>query len=174
MACPAGIDIPSYLGLTAQGRYEEALEVIREDNPFAWVCGLICPHPCEKACVRANLDQAVNIRYLKAFVARWAAEHAGYPAPVLPPPDGPRVAVVGSGPAGLSAAHYLALKRYRVTLFESLPVAGGLLMTGIPEYRLPRQIVRQEIQAIENLGVEIRTGVTVGKDVSFEELRTRG
>lgn len=174
MACPAGIDIPSYLGLTAQGRYEEALEVIREDNPFAWVCGLICPHPCEKACVRANLDQAVNIRYLKAFVARWATEHAGYPAPVLPPPDGPRVAVVGSGPAGLSAAHYLALKRYRVTLFESLPVAGGLLMTGIPEYRLPRHIVRQEIQAIENLGVEIRTGVTVGKDVSFEELRTRG
>ncbi|WP_244085555.1 FAD-dependent oxidoreductase [Desulforhabdus sp. TSK] len=174
MACPAGIDIPSYLGLTAQGRYEEALEVIREDNPFAWVCGLICPHPCEKACVRAHLDQAVNIRYLKAFVARWAAEHAGYPSPVLPPPDGPRVAVVGSGPAGLSAAHYLALKGYRVTIFESLPVAGGLLMTGIPEYRLPRHIVRQEIQAVENLGVEIRTGVTVGKDVSFEELRARG
>lgn len=174
MACPAGIDIPSYLALVAEGRYEEALDVIREDNPFPWVCGLICPHPCEKACVRGHLDEPVNIRYLKAFVSEWAEKHAGYPKPQPAPFNGIKVAVIGSGPAGLSAAHYLSLKGYGVTVFESLPVAGGLLMVGIPEYRLPREIVRREISAIQSMGVEIRTGVTIGRDLSFDDLRSQG
>lgn len=174
MACPAGIDIPSYLALVVHGRYLEALEVIRRDNPFPWVCGLICPHPCEKVCIRGHLDQPINIRYLKAFVAEWAEKEEGYPRPRPTPPSGHKVAVVGSGPAGLSAAHFLALKGHAVTVFESLPVAGGLLMVGIPEYRLPRRIVQREIEAIQSMGVDIRTGVAVGTDVTLEELRRQG
>lgn len=174
MACPAGIDIPSYLALVAQRRFAEALEVIREDNPFPWVCGLICPHPCEKACVRAHLDDPINIRYLKAFVAEWTTRRRGYPASSPPVLDGPQVAVIGSGPAGLTAAHYLALKKYRVTIFESLPEPGGLLRWGIPEFRLPRHIVQAEIESIQSLGVDMRTGVTVGRDVTLDQLRSRG
>lgn len=173
-ACPAGIDIPGYLALTAQGKYAEALELIREDNPFPWVCGLICPHPCEKACARGKLDEAVNIRYLKAFVAEQAMKEAQR-IPGTPPPNGGlKVAVVGSGPAGLSCAHYLALKGYSVTIFEALQKPGGLLVYGIPEYRLSREIVNREIDAIRALGVEIRTGITVGRDVSLDELRAEG
>jgi NADH-quinone oxidoreductase subunit F len=174
MACPAGIDIPSYMALVGQGRFLEALEVIRQDNPFPWVCGLICPHPCERACVRGNLDEPLNIKYLKAFVADWATRHGEY-LPLTPGPDnGHKVAIVGSGPAGLSCAHYLALKGYRVTIFESMPEAGGLFIAGIPEYRLPRDVVRKEIELIRSLGVEIKTGVTVGTDVTLEELRSQG
>jgi putative selenate reductase YgfK subunit len=174
LACPAGIDIPSYLALLAHGRYEEALEVIRQDNPFAWVCGLICPHPCEKACVRAHLDEPINIRYLKAFVAEWTTRHKAYPTPAPAPSKGRKVAVIGSGPAGLAAAHYLALDGYAVTIFEALPVAGGLLAVGIPEYRLPREIVQKEIDAILSMGVEVRTSVRVGSDVTLDQLRKEG
>ncbi len=173
-ACPAGIDIPSYLALLAQGRYQEAWEVMREDNPFPWVCGLICPHPCERACVRANLDEAINIRYLKAFTAEWVSGRGEFAPPPPQAANGHKVAVVGSGPAGLTCAHYLALKGYRVTVFEALPQAGGLLVAGIPDYRLAREVVAREIKLIESLGVEIKTGVTVGQDVTLEELRAQG
>jgi NADH-quinone oxidoreductase subunit F len=174
MACPAGIDIPSYMALVGQGRFVEALEVIRQDNPFPWVCGLICPHPCERACVRGHLDEPLNIKYLKAFVADWATRHSEY-LPLTPGPDnGHKVAIVGSGPAGLSCAHYLALKGYKVTIFEAMPEAGGLFVAGIPEYRLPREVVRKEIELIRSLGVEIKTSVTVGTDVTLEELRSQG
>ena len=148
MACPAGIDIPSYMALVGQGRFLEALEVIRQDNPFPWVCGLICPHPCERACVRGHLDEPLNIKYLKAFVADWATHHGEY-LPLKPAPsNGRKVAIIGSGPAGLSCAHYLALKGYQVTVFEAMPEAGGLFVAGIPEYRLPREVVRKEIELI--------------------------
>jgi NADH-quinone oxidoreductase subunit F len=174
MACPAGIDIPSYMGLVAQGRFVEALEVIRQDNPFPWVCGLICPHPCERVCVRGNLDESLNIKYLKAFVADWATRHGEY-APLKPgPPNGRRVAVVGSGPAGLSCAHFLALKGYGVTVFEALPEPGGLFVAGIPPYRLPREVVQKEIELVRSLGVDLKTGVTVGRNVTLEELRRQG
>lgn len=173
-ACPAGIDIPSYLALVAQGRFVEALEVIRQDNPFPWVCGLICPHPCERNCVRRHLDDPLNIKYLKAFVADYATRHGEY-VPLRPAAsNGHKVAIIGSGPAGLSCAHYLALQGYRVTIFEALPEAGGLFMSGIPEYRLPREIVRREVNLVRSLGVEIRTGVTVGTDVTLDELRRQG
>jgi NADPH-dependent glutamate synthase beta subunit-like oxidoreductase len=182
-ACPAGIDIPGYLALTARGLYAEALSLIREDNPFPWVCGLICPHPCEKVCIRGKLDAPVNIRFLKAFVAENANGNLGLSA-IHSHPDsqgqlnlkknGKKVAVIGSGPAGLSCAHYLAHVGYAVTIFEALPHPGGLLVYGIPEYRLPRDIVRKEIEAIESLGVEIRTGVRIGKDLSVDELRGLG
>ncbi|MCE5333043.1 MAG: FAD-dependent oxidoreductase [Desulfobacteraceae bacterium] len=174
-ACPAGIDIPGYLALTQRGRYREALELIREDNPFPWVCGLICPHPCEKVCVRANLDDPVNIRYLKAFVAERALGDSAFgPAVTVAEPNGRKVGVIGSGPAGLSCAYYLAAKGYSVTIFEALPNPGGLLFYGIPEYRLPRDIVKREIETMRSLGVEIKTGTTVGRDVTLDALRREG
>ena len=142
-ACPTHIDIPSYLALVAHGQYQEALEVIRQDNPFPWVCGLVCPHPCESACMRAFLDNPINIKNLKAFVAEWCTNHASY-APYKPAAaNGHKVAIVGSGPAGLSAAHYLALKGYQVTIFEAMDRAGGTPGWGIPAYRLPRDILQQ-------------------------------
>jgi NADH-quinone oxidoreductase subunit F len=173
-ACPAGIDIPSFLALTSQGKYQEAWEVMREDNPFPWVCGLVCPHPCERACVRGNLDEAINIRYMKAFLSEWVSKHGNFAAPTPAPPNGHKVAVIGSGPAGLTCAHYLALKGYQVTVFEALPEAGGLLRAAIPDYRLAREVVNKEIKLIKYLGVEFRTGVTVGQDVTLDELRRQG
>lgn len=174
-SCPANIDIPNYIALTVQGRYAEALELIRDENPFPWVCGLICPHPCETACVRGRLDDAVNIRYLKAYVAE-QADKATSPAPRVEAPElkGPKVAVIGAGPAGLSAACYLARMGFRATIFEALPSAGGLMAYGIPEYRLPRDIIRKEVDAIRSLGVEVRTGVTIGSEVTIAGLRSEG
>jgi NADPH-dependent glutamate synthase beta subunit-like oxidoreductase/Pyruvate/2-oxoacid:ferredoxin oxidoreductase delta subunit len=174
-ACPAGIDIPGYLALTARGCYREALELIRQDNPFPWVCGLICPHPCEKACMRAKLDDPLNIRYLKAFVAEQAQNDS--PSPFRKTPaknNGIKAAVIGSGPAGLSCAFFLAFSGYSVTIFEALDKPGGLLFYGIPEYRLPRSVVAKEIETIRSLGVEIRTGVRVGNDVTLDDLRNAG
>jgi NADH-quinone oxidoreductase subunit F len=173
-ACPVFIDIPSYLALLAQGRYQAAWEVIRQDNPFPWVCGLICQHPCEQACVRGHLDEPVNIRYLKAFVAEWVSKHGSLQAPPVPPGNGHKVAIIGSGPAGLSCAYYLALQGYTITVFESLPQPGGLMVSGISPFRLPREIVRHEIEMILSMGVEIRTGLAVGRDITLDELRAGG
>ncbi|MGQ9920489.1 MAG: FAD-dependent oxidoreductase [Desulfobacca sp.] len=174
MACPAGIDIPSFLALIAQGNHQEAWEVMREDNPFPWVCGLVCPHPCERACVRANLDEPINIRYLKAFAADWVDKHGSFQPPPAQKATGKKVAVIGSGPAGLSCAYFLALKGHQVTVFEQAPVPGGLLVAAIPDYRLARRIVAREVEMISALGVEIRTGVTVGQDVTLDDLRAQG
>jgi putative selenate reductase YgfK subunit len=174
LACPAGIDIPSFLALIAQGNHQEAWEVMREDNPLPWVCGLVCPHPCERACVRAQLDQPINIRYLKAFAAEWVADQSKFQPPPAAPPSGHKVAVVGGGPAGLSCAYFLALKGHQVTVFEGHSEPGGLLLEAIPDYRLPREVVAKEVDMIKSLGVEIKTGVTVGRDVTLEELRAQG
>jgi NADH-quinone oxidoreductase subunit F len=173
-ACPTGIDIPSFLGLIAQGRFQEAWEVMREDNPFPWVCGLVCPHPCERACVRGSLDEAINIRYLKAFASEWVAKHGNFAPPAPAPANGRRVAVIGAGPAGLACSYYLALGGYGVTVFEALPEPGGLLRAAIPDYRLAREVVNKEIGLIQAMGVEFRTGVTVGRDVSLDDLRAQG
>jgi NADPH-dependent glutamate synthase beta subunit-like oxidoreductase/ferredoxin len=172
-ACPTNIDIPSFLSLIAHGRHQEALEVIRQDNPFPWMCGLVCPRPCESYCVRANLDNPLNIRDLKAFAAEFASNHGEY-LPLSPSPsNGRRVAIVGSGPAGLSAAHFLARKGYAVTIFEALAVAGGTPRWGIPSYRLPREILKKEIDNIRQMGVEIRLNSPIGKDRSINDLLTR-
>ncbi len=173
-ACPAGIDVPSYTSLIAHGRYREAVDLIRQDNPFPWVCGLICPHPCERACAKGYQDAPLSIRALKGFVASAveklddeALRHR--PSRVLG-----KVAVVGSGPAGLSAAVYLADMDYDVTVFEALPVAGGMMAVGIPEYRLPRDVLNKEIKAIKAHGVEIRLNTPIGGDLNVQALRDQG
>ena len=137
MTCPAGIDIPTYVNLVGLGHDAEAIEVIRRDNPFPWVCGLVCTRPCEFMCVRGRVDKPISIKFLKAFAAERALSDRRYRNPAKEPDKGKRVAVVGAGPGGMTAAYYLALKGYGVTVFEALPVAGGMMMLGIPRYRLP-------------------------------------
>ncbi|MGQ9584050.1 MAG: FAD-dependent oxidoreductase [Anaerolineae bacterium] len=178
-ACPAGISVQGYVALIAQGRFQEALDLIREKTPFPGVLGRVCHHPCEEACRRCELDEAVSLRSLKRFVADWElAQAAGAQPPEEPmgQPDGPRVAVVGSGPAGLTAAAHLAGRGYRVTVFEALPVAGGMMAVGIPAYRLPREVLRYEIARVQRLGVEIRLNTPVGPGglCSLEDLRREG
>jgi NADH-quinone oxidoreductase subunit F len=172
-ACPSNIDVPSFLALIAQGRHLEALEVIRRDNPFPWTCGLVCPRHCETACVRAHLDNPINIRDLKAFAAEYAASHGQYLPLEAAPANGQRVAVVGSGPAGLAAAHFLALNGYQVSIFEALSVAGGTPGWGIPAYRLPRDILQQEIGNIKKMGVEIHLNSPIGPGRTINDLLTR-
>ncbi len=172
--CPAHVSIQGYIALINEGKYREALDLFREDHPFPGVCGRVCHHPCEKECTRNDLDQPLAIRELHRFLADFERSQG---EPVVPEKGAARsekVAVIGSGPAGLTAAYYLARQGYGVTVFEKLPVAGGMMAVGIPEYRLPRDVLNLEIQVIERMGVEIRTGVTFGKDVTFESLKTDG
>ncbi len=174
MACPAGIDIPSYITLIGQGRYEEAVRIIREDNPFAWVCGLVCTHPCEFMCVRGRMDTPISIMHLKGFAAEKSISKQGYINPETLPANGHKVCVIGAGPGGLAGAYYLALMGYQVTVIESLPLPGGMLMVGIPRFRLPREVIDREVSMIEDLGVEIRLNTKLGIDVSIEDLQEEG
>ncbi|MBM4314364.1 MAG: 4Fe-4S dicluster domain-containing protein [Deltaproteobacteria bacterium] len=166
-ACPAGIDVPRYIRHIREGQFAEALEVIRERIPFPFVCGYACVHPCETKCARLQFDEAVAIRMLKKV----AAEKGGHkPARVAKhPPTGKRVAVIGSGPCGLTAAYYLTGQGHRVTVYEALPHPGGLLRYGIPEYRLPENIVVREIDAIRESGVEIIAGTPIASPASLKE-----
>ncbi|MBA3010681.1 MAG: FAD-dependent oxidoreductase [Proteobacteria bacterium] len=174
MACPAGIDVPTYLALIAQGRDAEAIEVIRRDNPLPWVCGLICTRPCEMMCVRARIDTPVSIKFLKAFAAERAMSERAYTNPEKKESNGKRVCVVGAGPGGLSAAYYLALMGYQVRVIEALPVSGGMLMVGIPRYRLPREVIDREVAMIEDLGVQFSYNTRFGVDVTVEGLKKEG
>ena len=168
-ACPAHVNIPEYVACIAEGRFADALEVIRRRNPFASVCGRACDHPCEVFCRRGDLDDPVAIRHLKRFVAD-AEQEVGQPRTWLGPRTG-RVAVIGSGPAGLSAAYFLALMGRNVKVFEALDVVGGVLRVGIPSYRLPPDQVERDIEYIRRAGVEIETGHRVE---SLQELRDAG
>lgn len=166
--CPARVDIPGYIALVREGRYEDAIRLIRKDNPFPTTCGFICEHPCEALCRRNMIDDAVNIRGLK----RMAADAAGYVAPPeCAPSTGKNVAVVGGGPSGLSAAYYLQLMGHQVTVYETLPELGGMLRYGIPNYRLPKERLDQDIQAILDTGVKVEFGKDIGKDISLTELK---
>jgi NADPH-dependent glutamate synthase beta subunit-like oxidoreductase/coenzyme F420-reducing hydrogenase delta subunit len=169
-ACPVHADVRGYIELIARGRYREALDLIREVLPFPSVCGRICHHPCEQECRRSDVDEPASIRDLKRFVAEY--DYPESPAPEPPKQEGEKVAVVGAGPAGLTAALDLARLGYRPTVFEKFPVAGGILATAIPTYRLPRTVLQKDIDAILARGVELRTGVEVGKDVTLESLRS--
>ena len=180
-ACPAGVNVQGYVALIGAGKYAEALELIRRELPFPGICGRVCPHPCEAACTRAQVEGAVSIMALKRFVAD--AERAQREAvasnttpviPAAPPAAGDRVAVVGSGPAGLTCAYQLAKKGYGVTVFEALPVAGGMMAAGIPEYRLPRDVLEYEVDAIRRLGVDIVTNNALGKHFTLDDLFRRG
>lgn len=174
MSCPAGIDVPSYVTLIGEGRDAEAIDLIRKDNPFPWVCGLVCTNPCEFMCVRGRIDAPVSIKYLKGFAAERAMSDRHYRNPEKAPDNGRKVGIVGAGPAGLTAAYYLALRGYRVTVIDALPMAGGMMMVGIPRYRLPREVIDQEVAMIEDLGVEFRLNTRMGVDATFDQLRQEG
>lgn len=166
--CPAGVDIPGYVALVNEGRYADAVKLIRKDNPMPLVCGYICEHPCEARCRRRMVDDAVNIRGLKRF----AVDNAGeVPQPKCAEATGKKVAVIGGGPGGLSAAYYLALMGHSVTIYDKRKQLGGMLRYGIPDYRLPRVRLDSEIASILSLGIEVHTEVEVGKDVTMEELK---
>jgi formate dehydrogenase major subunit len=170
-ACPAGVDIQGYLSLASLGYYKEALALIRDRNPLPIVCGRVCVRKCEVACLRQNVDDAVGINFVKRYVSENAGTVPEKPASVQD--SGKRVAVIGGGPGGLTCANYLALKGHQVTIFESLPKLGGMLRYGIPEYRLPRKELDDEIQGILDLGVKIETGKILGKDFTLESLRNQ-
>jgi NADH-quinone oxidoreductase subunit F len=171
-ACPAGIDVPSYVSLIAQGRYTEALEIHRERNPFALTCGRVCPAFCEDKCRRGDIDEPVAIRMVKRLMADHEIEKPWTPKK-LEGPKTKKVAVIGAGPAGLTAALRLAQLGYPVTVFEKLPVAGGWMAVGIPEYRLPRNVLNKEIENIKRAGVEIKFNQALGKDFTTDDLLTK-
>ena len=165
--CPAGVDVPGYVALIRAGRCEDAVRLIRNDNPFPIACAYIWEHPCEARGRRRMIDDPINIRGLK----RYAVDNAG---PIAPPalaePTGKKVAVVGGGPGGLSAAYYLAIMGHKVTVFEKRKQAGGMIRYGIPSYRLPRKRLDDDINYILSTGVELRTGVDIGKDITLQQL----
>ncbi|MGQ9674272.1 MAG: FAD-dependent oxidoreductase [Chloroflexota bacterium] len=168
-ACPAGVDVPSYLSLVGQGNYAQALAVHRERNPFPLICGRVCPAFCESKCRRGEIDEPVGIRMVKRFMADEEMKNEWTP-PKLGKDKAEKVAVVGSGPAGLTAALRLAQLGYKVTVFEALPVAGGMLAVGIPEYRLPKNILNIEIDNVKRAGVEIKLNTALGKDFTVDSL----
>ena len=171
-ACPAGVDVPTYVSLAAEGRFAEALAVHRERNPFALVCGRVCPAFCEQRCRRGDIDAPVGIRAIKRFMADHEMAAPWHPMrPQVAKPE--RVAVIGSGPAGLTAALRLAQTGYGVTVFESLPIPGGMMAVGIPEYRLPREVLNQEIDNIRRAGVEIVCNRGLGRDFIIDDLLDR-
>ncbi|MCG6909052.1 MAG: FAD-dependent oxidoreductase [Deltaproteobacteria bacterium] len=174
MACPAGIDVPTYVTLIGMGRDAEAIEVIRRDNPFPWVCGLVCTRPCEFMCVRGRIDKPVSIKFLKAFAAERALSDRQYRNPEKMPDNHKKVCIIGAGPGGMSAAYYLALKGYTVKVIEALPMAGGMTMVGIPRYRLPREVIDREVAMIEELGVEFVFNTRFGDDLSYDDLKKQG
>ncbi len=168
-ACPAGVDVPSYLSLVSEGKYAEGLEIHRKRNPFALVCGRVCPAFCESRCRRGELDESIAIRQVKRFMADQELKNAWTP-PQLEPKKGKKIAVIGSGPAGLTAALRLQQWGYDVTIHEALPVAGGMMAVGIPEYRLPRDILNAEIDNVRRAGVGIVLNSRLGRDITVDGL----
>ncbi|NLY37348.1 MAG: FAD-dependent oxidoreductase [Tissierellia bacterium] len=166
--CPAGVDVPGYIALISQGKYDDALRLIRKDNPLPAVCGLICEHPCETRCRRNMIDNSINIRGLKRF----AVENAGEVAlPEKMPGTGKKVAIIGGGPSGLSAAYYLSIMGHDVEIFDKRKHLGGMLRYGIPRYRLPREILDEEINIILSLGIMVHNEVEIGHDITFNEVK---
>ena len=173
-ACPAGVQVPGYVSFIGEGRYADALRLHRERNPLAAACARVCPHGCEDKCRRSGLDSAVSVRGLKRFMTD-AEDGIALPEIHLDPVAASRgVAIVGAGPSGLSCAFFLARLGYRPTVFEASDKAGGLLVQGIPAYRLPRSVVEREVRLIERMGVEIKLGQRLGRDFSLDDLKARG
>ncbi len=170
--CPIRQDVRGYMRLVAEGRYGEALELIREANPLPSVCGYVCNHPCESACTRGRVDDPLSIRSLKRFVTDF--DDGRLNPPGVGKPKGKKVAIIGSGPAGLAAGHELARMGYQVEIIESYREAGGLLAWAIPGFRLPRKILQRDIDYIRKMGVTIRTGIHFGSDAKIADLRKNG
>jgi NADPH-dependent glutamate synthase beta subunit-like oxidoreductase len=171
LACPAGVDMRRYIHLLREGMFDEALIVLRETLPLPAITSRICPHPCELECARKDIDEAVNINSLERFVADYSLKEKAQPVRKI---YAAKVAIIGSGPAGLAAAYDLAIMGYPVTVFESLPVLGGMLRIGVPEHRLPKEVLDAQINYIRDLGVEFRTNATLGKDMTFADLKSQG
>jgi len=169
--CPAHIGIQGYIKLAAQGKYREALELIKRENPFPAVCGRICPKKCESDCTRGDIDNPVAIDEIKKFIAQQDLDASTRFIPEIKHSHDKKIAVIGSGPAGLSCAYFLAIEGYRVTVFEKQTALGGMLTLGIPSYRLEKEVINAEIEVLRALGVTFRCGVEVGRDVTLSELR---
>ena len=179
VACPAHISVQGYLRMAAEGRYRDALELIKKENPFPAVCGRVCNRRCEAACTRGTVDEAIAIDEVKKFIAEkdLEAEHRFVPEPVIPSNRGrftEKIAIIGAGPAGLSCAFYLAERGYNPVVFEKNALPGGMMVYGIPAYKLQKDVVAAEIDVLREMGVEIRCGVEVGKDISLNDLRQDG
>jgi heterodisulfide reductase subunit A-like polyferredoxin len=172
--CPAGVHAQGYIALISQGKYKEALELHRENNPLPLICGRVCPHPCEDACNRGELDEPVAIAALKRFMADYELQHRDDDVMPFERTKDKKVAIIGSGPAGLSAAFYLARMGYETTIIEALSEPGGMLKVGIPDYRLPPDVLGAEIDYILKKGVELRTNSALGRDFSLEDLKKEG
>ena len=173
--CPAGIDIQGYVALAALGKYSDAIQLIKEKNPLPAVCGRVCTRPCEvKGCRRNLVDEAVGIDYIKRYLADIDLGNREPFRPSVAPPNHKKIAVIGGGPAGLSCSYYLAVRGYQVDIFESLPEAGGMLRYGIPEYRLPKEVLDLEINQILDLGPTLRTNVALGRDFTIAGLKDEG
>jgi len=173
-ACPAGIDVPNYVAAIAANKYEKAVDIIRERNPFPAVCGRICIHPCELKCRRGELDEPVAIRSLKRFASDWYFDHIDMPKEPFSVTKDQKVAVVGAGPAGLTCAYFLAKMGYRVTVYESQSVAGGMLGITIPEFRLPRKVIQEEVAYIESCGVKIKYNSPIDAQHTVNDLLEEG
>lgn len=172
--CPLGVNVQGYIALAQAGKYAEAIELIRKDNFLPAICGRICTNPCEAACRRNEVDQPVAIRDIKRFLADLDLGSHKRPLPEIKARREQKVAIIGSGPAGLSCAYHLAIEGYKVSVFEKLPVLGGMLSVGIPAYRLPKDVINAEIQVMRDMGVEFQTGVEAGRDFTISQLRAQG
>lgn len=172
--CPAHIAVQGYIKLASQGRYREALELIKQENPFPAVCGRICPRKCESDCTRGDIDDPVAIDEIKKFIAEQDLNDKHRFVPKIRNNFDKKIAVIGAGPSGLSCAYYLAIEGYKVTVFEKEDVLGGMLTLGIPAFRLEKDVINAEIDILRQLGIEFKTGIQVGKDVSLNELRNQG
>lgn len=174
-ACPANVDVPIYIDLIRQGKFKEAYKVVQEENPLVLICGRVCYNLCERSCNRNSIDESLAIRELKRFASDYVLKNeGGFPVPSVEEEKKEKIAIIGSGPSGLTAAYYLRKKGYQVTIFEALPVVGGMLAVGIPEYRLPKDLLNEEITVLTTMGVEIVVDTKIGEDITLEELQEMG